>query len=154
MDLINIFHKKNIKVYHDYHDWEKALHLSIQPLLEDGCVLPAYLNQILSETKAYGAYYILRPQVAVVHTRWQYGALADGISFSLFKETVDFSPYGDKVNLIIGFCAKDDFHHLEYLKEIAILLRNDNFVETLLASNTPEMLTELLYQSCPTMVSN
>ena len=145
MELVDIFSKDNIKVYEGHHHWEQALRLSIQPLIEEGCVLPCYLSHILADTKTYGAYYILRPEVAVAHTRWQNGALENRVVLTLFKDLVDFSPHGEQVKLFIGFCAKDDFYHLHYLKELAKTLKDDELIERLLGASTSEELKGILH---------
>ena len=144
MELVDILSLETVKVYEENYSWEEALARSIQPLVDEGCVLPCYLNHILNETKTYGAYYILKPKVAVAHTRWQNGALEDRLALTLFKQPVSFAPHGEEVELLIAFCAKNDAHHLHYLKKIARLLKDDCFIQSLLNTTTSDELQDAL----------
>lgn len=117
------FNENNVKLKLDTDCWEDAIRKGGQLLVDNGHVLPEYIDGIISAVNEFGPYIVIADGLAIPHTRPEKGAKSIGFSLTTFKEEVIFDEETSPVKVMICFSAIDKDSHLEILKMIV------NFVE-------------------------
>ncbi len=102
---------ENVRIIEEDCDWEKAIYISMQTLLEQGYITEQYPRTIIDTTKKHGAYYVLCPDVALAHSRPEDGVIKKQLALTLFRHPISFPNKKDTVRLIIALAAEDSNSH-------------------------------------------
>ena len=139
MDLKTAFIENNsIRLGLTAKDWQEAVKLSVDPLIESGAVLPEYYDAIIASTKEHGPYYILTPGMAMPHARPEAGVQRDAFSLITLTEPVTFTD-GKEVSVLLTLAATSSAIHASVaIPQIIALFELDNAIDRLLACKTPE----------------
>ena len=144
--LETILNKDLIQFEDKFETWEDAIQLAGAPLLENGSIEQSYIDQIITNTKEIGPYYVLGPNIALPHARPEYGVNKMGLSVLVTKEPVWFSEKDQhKVQLIIVLAAVDNESHLGALSELAGVLGDESNVDKLIHSESKEEFLNQLF---------
>ena len=128
-------------------DWQEAVKLSVDPLIESGAVLPEYYDAIIASTKEHGPYYILTPGMAMPHARPEAGVQRDAFSLITLTEPVTFTD-GKEVSVLLTLAATSSAIHASVaIPQIIALFELDNAIDRLLACKTPEDVLALVDES-------
>lgn len=128
-------------------DWQEAIRLAAQPLLEHQMIETSYIDGMIDSVNELGAYIVLAPKVAVPHAAPKKGTRQLGMSLLQLKEPVSFDlkQEGDpdkQVQLIFVLSAVDSSSHLKALQELSLILDDDEHIEQLIeAKNTEEIMS-------------
>jgi PTS system ascorbate-specific IIA component len=126
-------------------DWEDAVRVAAAPLVENGKVTPAYVDDIIVGAKEHGPYFVLTEHVAMPHARPECGALDSAIGITTLKTPVDFgSPANDPVKYLFCLSAKDDDDHIAALQSLVELLGNPEFFKVLDEATSAEDVLEFI----------
>ncbi|MFJ5410076.1 PTS sugar transporter subunit IIA [Pectobacterium punjabense] len=134
-----------IKVIDSVDDWEEAIKMVAAPLLEKKFIEQRYVDEIISETKKIGGYYVYDDEaIALPHARPECGALKNGASLLLLKTPIAING-STPVSLILMFCAIDAREHIESgLKNIMEMLENETKMESIRNARSVEELINVL----------
>ena len=148
MDLKTAFIENNsIRLGLTAKDWQEAVKLSVDPLIESGAVLPEYYDAIIASTKEHGPYYILTPGMAMPHARPEAGVQRDAFSLITLTEPVTFTD-GKEVSVLLTLAATSSAIHASVaIPQITALFELDNAIDRLLACKTPEDVLALVDES-------
>ena len=148
MDLKTAFIENNsIRLGLTAKDWQEAVKLSVDPLIESGAVLPEYYDAIIASTKEHGPYYILTPGMAMPHARPEAGVQRDAFSLITLTEPVNFTD-GKEVSVLLTLAATSSAIHASVaIPQIIALFELDNAIDRLLACKTPEDVLALVDES-------
>ena len=148
MDLKTAFIENNsIRLGLTAKDWQEAVKLSVDPLIESGAVLPEYYDAIIASTKEHGPYYILTPGMAMPHARPEAGVQHDAFSLITLTEPVTFTD-GKEVSVLLTLAATSSAIHASVaIPQIIALFELDNAIDRLLACKTPEDVLALVDES-------
>ena len=148
MDLKTAFIENNsIRLGLTAKDWQEAVKLSVDPLIESGAVLPEYYDAIIASTKEHGPYYILTPGMAMLHARPEAGVQRDAFSLITLTEPVTFTD-GKEVSVLLTLAATSSAIHASVaIPQIIALFELDNAIDRLLACKTPEDVLALVDES-------
>lgn len=148
MDLKTAFIENNsIRLGLTAKDWQEAVKLSVDPLIESGAVLPEYYDAIIASTKEHGPYYILTPGIAMPHARPEAGVQRDAFSLITLTEPVTFTD-GKEVSVLLTLAATSSAIHASVaIPQIIALFELDNAIDRLLACKTPEDVLALVDES-------
>ena len=148
MDLKTAFIENNsIRLGLTAKDWQEAVKLSVDPLIESGAVLPEYYDAIIASTKEHGPYYILTPGMAMPHARPEAGVQRDAFSLITLTEPVTFTE-GKEVSVLLTLAATSSAIHASVaIPQIIALFELDNAIDRLLACKTPEDVLALVDES-------
>ncbi|MFS1664389.1 PTS sugar transporter subunit IIA [Streptococcus sp. zg-JUN1979] len=128
-------------------DWQEAVKLSVDPLIESGAVLSEYYDAIIASTKEHGPYYILTPGMAMPHARPEAGVQRDAFSLITLTEPVTFSD-GKEVSVLLTLAATSSAIHASVaIPQIIALFELDNAIDRLLACQTKEDVLALVEES-------
>jgi PTS system ascorbate-specific IIA component len=126
-------------------DWQQALAICAQPLLDAGIITPDYVPAIIRQQQALGAYYVLAPGLAMPHARPEEGAKAHGLSLLKLQRGVTFNAREfDPVDLIIMLAAADKHSHIEMIATLAELFSSDQDLAELHQATTREEIEHII----------
>ncbi|WP_318362813.1 PTS sugar transporter subunit IIA [Enterobacter sp.] len=126
-------------------DWQQALAICAQPLLDAGVITADYLPAIIRQQHTLGAYYVLAPGLAMPHARPEEGALAHGLSLLKLQRGVSFNAGEfDPVNLIIMLAATDKHSHIEMIATLAELFSSEQDMAQLHQATTREEIKNII----------
>lgn len=126
-------------------DWQQALAICAQPLLDAGVITADYVPAIISQQQALGAYYVLAPGLAMPHARPEEGAKAHGLSLLKLQRGVSFNAGEfDPVDLIIMLAAADKHSHIEMIATLAELFSSEQDLAELHQATTREEIENII----------
>ena len=67
--------RENVQIVERVDTWEESVHVAVQPLVEQGYVESAYIDGIIGNAKEFGPYFVLCPDLALLHARPDQGVL-------------------------------------------------------------------------------
>ena len=125
--------------------WQQSIYTSGQCLVDSNSVEPRYLDTIISQIQCYGPYMFLTDSVILAHAKPEDGVNTLDISLTVFKEPVVFSE-DRKAEIVIVLAAEDQEKHLKMLQDILEIVKNSNFIDTLVNCNSPGEALEAVYR--------
>ncbi len=115
--------KEFVKIQKSAADWQEAIRISSDVLLEKGYIEQSYQDAMIDSVNEYGPYIVIAPGIAMPHARPETGSIKVGFSILKLDEPVSFSESPDhQVNLFIALSCKDANTHIEILQSIITLL--------------------------------
>ncbi|HUV16559.1 MAG TPA: PTS sugar transporter subunit IIA [Pelolinea sp.] len=103
--------------------WEDAVEISGELLLSAGFVEYRYIQAMIDSVKAFGAYIVIAPGVALPHARPEDGVLVPCMSLVTLKEPLNFGNIAnDPVKIVFSFGTTDNKTHIEALKSLARII--------------------------------
>lgn len=140
--MLEVLTKELIKLNVEAKDWQEAIKLSAQALVDQKKILPSYVNAIIENVKESGPYIAIAPHVAIPHARQDKGVLDNAIGLAVLKEPVVFgNPTNDPIKYLFCLSAVDNHKHLQSLTSLAFLLEDKDFYRVLdQAKNAEEIL--------------
>jgi len=137
---------KHCAFYEEAKDWQEALYMACQPLIDDGTIEKEYADDVVRCVKEYGPYIILLPGVAMPHSS-EGGQLVHKttISFMKLQKPVSFDDNDpDKyADLFFTLASCNAQEHLEDMQKLAGLLENEELLEELHQVKGEEDLLQL-----------
>ncbi|WP_434333214.1 PTS sugar transporter subunit IIA [Mycoplasma capricolum] len=141
--------KKELVSYIDTEitSWQQAIQIANQLLVKNHYVDDDFSKEIIELTNKIGPYYIIAPQIALLHLtpkeKWK--DKNNAISLTVFKYPVIFK---QEQRYYVKYClslfAKDNHSHIELLQKFAVLFNNKDFINELeKANNTQDILIVL-----------
>lgn len=140
--ISDMLQKKNVQIIDNISSWQEAVYSSTKNLIEQGYITEDYPRKIIELTEKHGAYYVLCPDVALIHARPEDGVIHKQLAVTLLKEPVAFKGKKDLVRLIITLAAEDSNSHIEVLKHLADLLADEKRIQSFLKINDVNKLYE------------
>ncbi len=137
----------NIAIYDKAENWIDAITKAVTPLVEHGFVEARYIQSIIDNTRQYGPYYVLAPELALPHARPEQGVLKKQIGVTLLRHPVKFSEDGYDVRLLITLAASDSQSHLEALQTLSEIMMDESRMAHILKAKTREEILWLFTQS-------
>ncbi len=115
--------KEFVKIQKSAKDWQEAIRISSDVLLEKGYIEKSYQDAMIESVKEYGPYIVIAPGIAMPHARPETGSVKVGFSILKLDEPVSFSESEDhQVKLFIALSCKDANTHIEILQSIISIL--------------------------------
>ena len=145
--MLEHINEENVDVRVHAADWEDAIHISAQHLLETGKIEERYIRAMIDAVHRVGPYIVLGNHVALAHARPECGVNELSVHFTTLEPPVPFgSEKFDPVSLIITLAAVDADSHLELISELADILMEEDHVERLSNSATRQEFIRLLQE--------
>lgn len=136
MSMLNYFYDNDlVRIYEEEpKDWREALKISSENLVSKKIIGNKYVDEIISNVEANGAYIVIVPGVVMPHALATSSNVYDtGISFSKFKNPIYFESDNDEKQgkLFFTLAAKDENQHLKNIQNLMDLLLKDDIIEKL-----------------------
>jgi len=116
-------------------NWQDAIILSCQTLLEKGIITQQYIDEIVECVQKYGPYIVIVPGVAMPHSSEEsQGVLGTAISFTKMSQDVVFEENNAEKNarLFFTLAAKNSEEHVENISNLSEMLMTDGVIEALM----------------------
>jgi mannitol/fructose-specific phosphotransferase system IIA component (Ntr-type) len=125
-------------------DWEQAVRVTGAMLVEAGAAEERYIDAMIDVVKELGPYIVLAPGVAMPHAGCDKGALDVAVAVARLATPVEFgSKHNDPVRTVIGFCTPEPDGHISMLRRIALVLGNNESLESLHGATSCEEVSAL-----------
>ncbi|RRD93264.1 PTS sugar transporter subunit IIA [Clostridiales bacterium COT073_COT-073] len=125
-------------------NWEEAIRISTQDLLNGGYIKESYVDGIIDCVKEFGPYIVIAPDIALPHARPEKGAIKIGYSITRFEEPVLFEEDGSvDAKLFISLSCVHDDTHILMLQEIVEILSDDAKKEVLFTARDKEEIVKV-----------
>lgn len=145
--LQDLLEDKYIIFEKDETEWQNAIIKSAKPLLDNEIINQDYIGAMIESVKEYGPYIVIGKHLALAHARPEDGALKLGLSLCLFDKPVIFNhEFNDPVKIIFCLSAIDSYSHLNVMKAIVNLIKEDNNLNKLLEAKDIETVKKILYK--------
>lgn len=137
--MIIFLPKHRIQKHIACQNWEDAIHQSCSLLEKDGIVTSEYGQASINAIYKYGPYFVIAPQIMLVHARPQEGALKNGLAFISLNSEIECQ--GVSVKYIFALSATGDGDHIELIQLLSSIIDCDDIYTIL--ENNPESLENL-----------
>ena len=125
-------------------DWEKAIRMIGEVLLDKGSIETSYIDAMVSAVHRFGPYIAIAPGIAIAHAEPGKGVIKNDLALLVSKKGIEFHSKNDPVHVMFAFCTVSSDEHLKSLSEIAEMISDEHFVEKMLRANTSEEAYQLL----------
>jgi len=143
--LRDLLIKQHINIVDEIDNWQKAIQLASEPLLDNGYITNDYINAMIDNVLNLGPYIVIAPQIALPHARPEQGVQKLGMSLLKVNNGCAFSESEEhRVNIIIVLAAIDNETHLKALSQLTKLLSSKENREALIKTNNIEEILQLV----------
>ena len=144
--LKEISENKRVRFAEKAENWEEAIRMSCELLIEEGVISPGYVDEVIGAVKELGPYIVLMPGFALPHSvKGSQNAHGTAISFMKLSESVSFKPDNKDKDASVFFTlvAKDSEDHLKNMRKLWKMLTNEELCADLLKVSSEEELAAL-----------
>ena len=141
--MLKDFLKGNITLKERVVDWQEAVKIAAQKLLEKGNIEENYIEKMIGNINKLGPYIVLADDVAMPHSRPEDGVNKTGISLLKLNEGVSFGEE-TSVRLIFILAAQDSNSHIEMITELVDMLQDEEKLFNILQSKTDDEIIKIL----------
>lgn len=141
--LLKDFLKGNITLKERVVDWQEAVKIAAQKILEKGNIEEKYIEKMIENIKKLGPYIVLADDVAMPHSRPEDGVNKTGISLLKLNEGVSFGKE-TSVKLVFILAAQDSNSHIEMITELVDMLQDEEKLANILQSKTEDEIIKNL----------
>ena len=80
--------RQNVQIVEKVNDWEESVHVAVQPLVDQGYVKSDYIDGIISNAKEFGPYFVICPDLALLHARPEQGVIKRQLAVTVRTPTL------------------------------------------------------------------
>ena len=143
--LVKMISKSTIALNVDAHNWEEAVKIAGNLLVETGSVEQRYVEAMVESVKQLGPYVVIAPGVAMPHARPEDGVHEPCMSLVTLKAPVAFgNKSNDPVKIIFSFGTVDKKKHIEALTKLARIIGDKEKLDILKNARTVEAVEEII----------
>lgn len=106
--------------------WEELVDICGAPLVEQGSVLPQFLQSVKDTVHEFGSYMVLLDDIVFFHGRPEAGVNKISMSLSMLKEPVFLDTR--RILAAFMFAAVDNESHIDLLGELGEQLDDEEFL--------------------------
>lgn len=132
--LNHLLLRDHIQIVGRVGNYEEAIRLASQPLLETNKISAGYIEQMIKNHDFSEPYMVLNNKVAIPHASPSSGVKELSMALLIVKEGVAFSK-GSKTQIVVVFAPIDKESHLNYLFQVVNLAENLSLVKKLVNCN-------------------
>lgn len=136
---------KNIKMNQTAQDWQQALTITCNVLVESGSITNEYTKACIDSVLKYGPYIVLSPGFALAHSRPSEAVIKSDMSLVVFDNDILFGSDNDPVRVIICLACTDNIQHVERLSKIGEkMFEDEHLIEKIIQCKTLEDISILI----------
>lgn len=138
----------NIQIIDSCDGWEEAVHVAVKPLVDGGYVTQAYIDGIIENTHKYGPYFVLAPNLALLHARPEQGVVHQQLAVCVLKKGVVFKEGDDPVGVLVTLAAENPNDHIDVMRQLATMFADPHNIELIAqAQSTQEIYDQFINAS-------
>lgn len=145
LHLLDMVRENIIRLNIEAENWEEAVRLSYEPLLENGFITQKYIDETVRIMNSVGPYVVITKHTALLHTKPESGALSCAMGIGVLKNPINFgSAEHDPIKYVFSLSAIDNHTHLCAMAELLELFNDDKFFMFLDTANDSEEVIEYI----------
>jgi len=137
------FSKENILFNYENTNWEEAVELSFQPLLNRKSVTKSYVKNTIDSFRKDGSHMVIGPQVYLPHAPTYNGALRNDFCMLICKEPIKINQK-DEANIIIALSPSRNNSHVPTLLHLNKLFLDSDIYQSILYANDEAEVINLI----------
>ena len=142
----DILSDDNILLETEEFTWQEAIKKVAEPLLSKEIITGDYIQAMIESVEVYGPYIVIGPHLALAHARPEDGSLKLGLSLSIFEKPVVFGhEFNDPVKVMFCLSAIDSYSHLNVMKRLVNLIREEDNLIKLTEAKSIKTVKEILF---------
>ncbi|XOQ48566.1 MAG: Ascorbate-specific phosphotransferase enzyme IIA component [Eubacteriales bacterium] len=118
--LKDLIYGNRIQITQHVDNWQEAIRLAAQPLLDDHSIEPPYVDAMIESVNRFGPYIVLDDYFALPHAKPDGRVNRLAMSLLVVKEEVDL--VGNPVNMFLVLATVDSSSHLDALANLSDIL--------------------------------
>jgi PTS system ascorbate-specific IIA component len=134
--------RENVQIWEGADSWEEAVSVAVTPLVDTGYVEDRYIQGIIDNVAEYGPYFVICPDLALLHARPEQGALKTQLAVTVMREPVYFKPEGPGVRLLVTLAATDANSHIDVMRELATMFSDPERIAQIVEAKTADEVYE------------
>lgn len=143
--LSDILKKEYIKLNVECNDWEEAIRVAGQTLINNEVVTNEYVENTINGIKELGPYVVIAKGIALPHTTSSAGVNKTGISLVRLKNAVEFgSVDNDPVHYIFMLATTDIESHINALTCLSEFLEKEEFLKIIENSSDSQSIIDYI----------
>lgn len=141
---LDILSTKRIIVKEQVNNWNEAITIASQPLLQEQVIEQSYVEAMIESVNELGPYIVIAPEIAIAHARPNNNVHQVGLSLLKLNQHVAFCDEDHYASLIFVLSAIDNHSHLSILQNLATILGDNQTVQQLLNAKNVQEITTIL----------
>lgn len=142
--LKELIMKDKITTIKHVKDWQEAIRIAAKPLLDDGSIEEAYIQQMIDSVITHGPYIVLADRFALPHASGTTAVHKLGMTLLVVEDEVDLM--GKPVNLFAVLATTDNTSHMRALASLTEILYDSKHIDLICKGNKDDIMT-LIEQS-------
>ncbi len=143
----DLLQPENIRRQDEVTDWKDAIHTALLPLQEGGWCTLEYEDSVLENTAKYGPYYVLCPELALIHAGFEKGVKGTQMAVTVLKKPVRFLEEGPDVRVLVALAAADRTAHMEGIRATANIFSDPEKINNVLHASTTNEIYQLFIEN-------
>lgn len=135
--ILDLLSEQRIKIKGKAKNWKEAITEAGELLLKDECIEVDYIEDMIRVVEEFGSYIMLVPNVIFPHAKARSKVKKTAFSIVMYDEKIDFID-GQKIDMVISFCSKDEREHLDGLINIIDKIEENSLKEKLIGIKNPK----------------
>ncbi|WP_077598631.1 PTS sugar transporter subunit IIA [Olsenella urininfantis] len=144
--MSDMLKRENVQIVESCKDWEDAIHVAVQPLVDGGFVTPDYIAGIIENTNKFGPYFVLAPDLALLHARPEQGVVEQQLAVTIARTGVEFKP-GEPVRVLVTLAATDPDSHLDVMRILATMFADPANIEKVATAASADEVYRLFMEA-------
>ncbi len=142
----SLIQNNSILLQAEADDWQAAVKIGVDLLVEAGVVEPRYYQAILDGVERFGPYFVIAPGLAMPHGRPEEGVKKNGFALVTLKTPLVFNHEdNDPVDILITLAAVDAKTHNEVgIMQVVNLFEDEANFDRLRACRSAQQVLELI----------
>ena len=128
LTMSDMLKRENVQIVDSCKDWEDSVHVAVQPLVDGGYVKPEYIDGIIQNAKELGPYFVLVPDLALLHARPEQGTIKKQLAVTVVRKGVEFKK-GEPCRVIVTLAAEDSDSHIDVMRILASMFADPANIE-------------------------
>ena len=141
--IASMLNRDNVMIWEGADSWEEAVRVAVTPLVDHGDVEDCYIQGISDNAAQYGPYFVICPDLALLHARPEQGAIKTALGVCVMREPVFFKPEGPGVRVLVTLSATDSNSHIEVMRQLATMFGDPAKIEAIATAATADEVYHL-----------
>lgn len=141
--IASMLERRNVEIVEGSDSWEEAVRIAVTPLVDTGFVEDRYIEGIIDNAAKYGPYFVICPDLALLHARPEQGAIKTQLGVCVMREPVFFKPEGPGVRVLVTLAATDSDSHIEVMRQLAVMFSDPAKIEAVATAKTADEVYDL-----------
>ena len=129
--MASMLKRENVQIVEKVDSWEESVRVAVQPLVDQGYVESRYIDGIIDNAKEFGPYFVICPDLALLHARPDQGVLKRQLAVTVLREPVRFKEEGPDVRVLVTLAATDADGHIEVMRRLATMFCDPDNITTI-----------------------